>query len=219
VRELAPAFPRWHYLGAKTQLDKDIDMDVKQSQKIQKSAGKPAPSLNWPHAPAHRFAKGVVYMVTAGTYRKQRLFSDGPRLKMLHSALLEVTARHGWALEAWSVFPNHYHYIARTPIVGASLTELTRELHSRTAIALNRYDHVADRQVWHNYWDTQLTHERSYLARLNYVHLNAAKHGLVARAAEYPWCSAAWFERTASQAQIKTIYGFKTDKLKIDDDF
>jgi putative transposase len=36
---------------------------------------------------------------------------------------------------------------------------------------------------------------------------------------QYRWCSAAWFERTASPAQVKTIYGFKIDRLKVQDDF
>ena len=31
--------------------------------------------------------------------------------------------------------------------------------------------------------------------------------------------SAAWFERVSAPAMVKTIYGFKTDKLKIHDDF
>jgi hypothetical protein len=29
----------------------------------------------------------------------------------------------------------------------------------------------------------------------------------------------AWFERTASAAQVKTIYRFKTDKVEVADDF
>ena len=34
---------------------------------------------------------------------------------------------------------------------------------------------------------------------------------------QYPRCSAAWFERTATRAQVKTIYSFKTDHLEIYD--
>jgi putative transposase len=45
------------------------------------------------------------------------------------------------------------------------------------------------------------------------------KHGLVRQANEYPWCSAAWFERTGTRAQVKAIYGWKTDRIKIDDDY
>jgi putative transposase len=47
----------------------------------------------------------------------------------------------------------------------------------------------------------------------------AVKHGLVARASLYPWYSAAWFERTARAAQVKTIYGFKLDKVKVYDEY
>jgi len=36
---------------------------------------------------------------------------------------------------------------------------------------------------------------------------------------QYPWCSAAWFERAASPAQVKTIYGFKIDQVKVEDDY
>jgi len=64
-----------------------------------------------------------------------------------------------------------------------------------------------------------LTFERSWLARLNYVHQNPVKHGVVPVANQYPWCSAAWFERTASPAQVKTIYSFKTDRVNVYDDF
>jgi len=92
-------------------------------------------------------------------------------------------------------------------------------LHSNTARQVNELDNSAGRRVWYNFWETKLTYERSYLARLNYVHQNAVKHGIVRVANQYPWCSAAWFERTASPAAIKTIYGFKIDKLSIDDDY
>jgi putative transposase len=54
---------------------------------------------------------------------------------------------------------------------------------------------------------------------LNYVHQNPVKHGLVRVANQYPWCSAAWFERTASTAMVKSIYRFKTDSVRVVDDF
>ena len=75
------------------------------------------------------------------------------------------------------------------------------------------------RTVWHNFWDTKLTFRQSYLARLHYVHQNPVKHGLVRNANQYPWCSAPWFERVATPSTVKTIYGFKIDKLKVHDDF
>jgi REP-associated tyrosine transposase len=92
-------------------------------------------------------------------------------------------------------------------------------LHERTAKWVNRLDGAKGRQVWHNFRETLLTFEKSYLARLNYVHQNPVKHGLVSVANQYPWCSAAWFERTARSAQVKTIYGFKTNNLRVYDEY
>jgi len=57
------------------------------------------------------------------------------------------------------------------------------------------------------------------MVRLNYVHQNPVKHGLVTVANKYSWCSAAWFERIASPATVKSIYSFRTDKINIYDDY
>jgi len=78
---------------------------------------------------------------------------------------------------------------------------------------------AAARRVWLNLRVAWCVYPRSYFARLNYTHQNPVKHGLVPLANQYPWCSAAWFERTASPAQVKTIYRFNTDKLQVPDDF
>jgi putative transposase len=159
---------------------------------------------DWPHAPLHRLDEGGVYMVTSGTLRKQHLFGGPEGLDLLESALLRLARHYGWQLEAWAMFSNHYHFIGRPD--GAA-----REV--------NRLDEQQGRQVWHNYWESHLTFERSYLARLNYVHQNAVHHGLVAVANQYVWCSAAWFEREAAPAMVKTIYGFKTGQINVPDDF
>ena len=92
-------------------------------------------------------------------------------------------------------------------------------LHEKTAKWVNRLDGVQGRPVWHNFRETRLTYQKSYFARLNYVHQNAVKHGLVPVASQYPWCSAGWFERTATRAQVRTIYRFKTDRVQVFDDY
>jgi putative transposase len=179
----------------------------------------PAPIKDWPHAPLHRLSENGTYMVTTGTYKKMHLFADSQRLTLLEDALLSTAANYGWQLEAWAVFSNHYHFVGHTFSSPSRLKEFLTALHANTARELNQLDGVKNRQVWHNYWDKQLTFEKSYLARLNYVHQNAVKHRLVPVANQYRWCSAAWFERTARPAQVKTIYGFKVDALKVTDDF
>ena len=179
----------------------------------------PSAHRDWPRAPLHRLSEQGTYLVTTGTYRKGHVFRAPDRLAQLETALLSLARKYGWHLEAWCVFSNHYHFVGSANSTPANLREFLSELHANTARDVNRLDGVLGRQVWHNFWDTQLTYEKSYLARLNYVHQNAVKHGLVRNANQYAWCSAAWFERTATPAQVKTIYGFKTDRLRVADEF
>jgi REP-associated tyrosine transposase len=177
------------------------------------------PAKDWPHAPVHRLSEHGVYMVTAGTMYKRKFLDTSDKLDLVEPALLSLSTKSGWQLEAWAVLANHYHFVARGSPGSVPMRQFLRELHSTTAREINRLDGVEDRAVWYNYWDNRLTYQHSYLSRLSYVHRNAAKHGLVPVANQYRWCSAAWFERTASPAQVKTIYGFKIDHLKVQDDF
>lgn len=177
------------------------------------------PPKDWPHAPVHRLADNAVYFVTASTFCKRHFFDTPGKRDLLERHLLAFAKRDGWELEAWAVFASHYHIVARGNPDSRNLGEFLHDLHGVTARELNQLDGIRGRRVWFNFRDTRLTIHYSYLARLNYVHQNPVKHGLVAVANQYPWCSAAWFERVASPAQVKTIYGFKIDRLKVEDDF
>jgi len=177
---------------------------------------------SWPHAPTHHLSEGGTFIVTAGTYLKKHFFRGADRLAVLHRELLTIASQFEWQLEGWAVFSNHCHFVAHSPMEGdsaACLSIMLGDFHEATCKWINRLDRTPGRKVWHNFWETRLTFQKSYLARLNYVHQNPVKHGLVAVASQYPWCSAGWFERTASPAQVKTIYGMKIDKVNVLDDY
>jgi putative transposase len=176
----------------------------------------------WPHAPRHQLSVAGTFFVTAATYRKVHHFAGAARLEVLHRGLLTVARDFGWQLEAWAVFANHYHFVAHSPpdsTDASSLRTMLGLLHEKTAKWLNRLDGAPGRKVWHNYRETRLTFEKSYRARLNYVHQNPVKHGLVPVANLYPWCSARWFERTATPAEVRTLYGFRLDRVHVEDDY
>ena len=177
------------------------------------------PPKDWPHAPVHRLSENGVYIVTAGTLYRKHLFDTPSKLDLIERTLLSMSKDHGWQLEAWAVLANHYHFVARGHQRSLNMRQFLQKFHYDSARALNQMEAQPGRTVWNEFWDTRLTNQYSYLARLNYVHQNAVKHGRVLVANQYHWCSAAWFERTASAAQVKTIYSFKTDKVNVHDDF
>jgi len=70
---------------------------------------------DWPHAPIHQLTEAGVFMVTSRTYQKAPFFQTSERLTFLSNSLIEFCERYTLDLQAWSVFPNHYHFIAHVP--------------------------------------------------------------------------------------------------------
>jgi putative transposase len=202
-REQAPALQK-QLLGAQPSQDSGLSPAIK--------------LRNWPHSPARHLRDAGTYIVTAGTYRKVAVFKGANRLTILTNYILELADRYEWALQAWAVFPNHYHFVGNSQMP-QSLCSFLRHLHSVTAIEANKLDKAPGRQVWFEFWETRISFPRSYFARLNYVHQNAVRHRLVRLASHYPWCSAGWFEREATRSFFQTVSGFQIDKVTVPDEF
>jgi len=171
------------------------------------------------HNPPHLFRPNAVYIVTGSTYRKLHYLGTDEKKSQFCTTLFERSAMFGWELEAWAVLSNHYHFVAQAPEEATSLKALIQALHSISAIFINKTDRTPGRKIWHNYWDTCITHETSYLARLLYVHTNPIKHGIVERPEDYPFCSYCWFMEAAEQDFIDKVLAQLIDHVHVKDDF
>jgi putative transposase len=176
---------------------------------------------DWPHAPPHRLGQCGVYFVTARTFESRPLLQDDSMKDWFQETLFTVADEFGWTLEAWAILSNHYHLVGHSPKGpdGAeSLRAMIRKLHSLTTRELNRRDHQPGRtRLWQNFRETCLTHQRSYLARLHYVHQNAVHHRLVAVGSDWKWCSAALFKKAVTPAWLRTITSFRYDEIAAKD--
>ncbi|MBI5296056.1 MAG: transposase [Chloroflexi bacterium] len=173
----------------------------------------------YPHNPPHYFVPNAMYMVTGAILHKQHLLKEDHRKAFFLKTLFERAVLLGWNLEAWAVLSNHYHFVAQSPPQAVTLQKLIRQLHSITAIEINRSDNLPGRQVWFNYWDTCLTYEKSYLGRLHYVHMNPVKHGLAESALDYPFCSYRWFIERGDPNLQGLVFGQAIDRVKVLDEF
>jgi len=173
----------------------------------------------YPHNPPHLFRPCAIYMVTGGTlYKRPFLNSDEKKAHFCYM-LFEQALIYGWEIEAWAVLNNHYHFVAQAPEEAQNLKRFIQALHSGTARFFNRLDGTPGRRVWYNYWDTCITYETSYLARLHYVHVNPVKHGLVTDARDYPFCSYGWFTEQANSQFRQRVFNQPCDRVRVKDDF
>jgi len=175
--------------------------------------------MNWPHGPAHWLFEPGFYIVTASTYRKLPHLNSPLRLDFFQDCLFKCASEFGWNLRAWAVLANHYHFVAASPPDPRTLRKFLGKLHMQTAKQLNHWDNTPGRKVWFQFWESHITFERSYLARLNYVHHNPARRGVVPLAENYKWCSASWFARNVPPAFVNMVKSFKIDRVQVPNEF
>ncbi|MCC6260639.1 MAG: transposase, partial [Anaerolineales bacterium] len=149
----------------------------------------------------------------------QHLLSDDQLKEFVLQTLFEKARFLKWNLQAWAVLNNHYHFIAKSLEDSKTLSKLIQQLHSITAIQINKWDGTPGRQVWFNYWDSCLTYEKSYYARLHYVHINPVKHGVAMNAEDYPYCSYRWFLENGDSKLKEQVFNQPIDKINVKDDF
>ncbi|MDP6345294.1 MAG: transposase [Alphaproteobacteria bacterium] len=131
---------------------------------------------------------GLPHHVTQrGNRRLETFFGDDDYRRYL-DLMAEWCGRHGVAVWAYCLMPNHVHLIA-VPETEAALGRAIGEAHRRYTRWLN------DREDWRGYlWQGRFASfpmdQRHLLAAARYVELNPLRAGLAQRAEAYPWSSA-----------------------------
>ncbi|MBI1748260.1 MAG: transposase [Acidobacteria bacterium] len=171
------------------------------------------------HAPTHYFSSHAVYMVTAGALHREHFIGSDQKKQCVLNDIRHEIERYKWELVAWVILSNHYHMLLRAPEKAATLIRLIKNIHTYSAGKLNKLDDSPSRQVWWNYWDTCITNDRSFYARLNYIHWNPVKHGVVRRPEQYRFSSYNDYYAVdaARTAELEGDYPF--DRVQVFDEF
>jgi putative transposase len=156
-------------------------------------------------------------MITGSTLGKQKFFDTEIKRAYLHETLHEKASEMDWALEAWAILHNHYHFVARAPQDVPSLQALIRSIHSLSARFVNGEDNTPGRRIWHNYWDKCISSDKEYLGSLHYVHMNSVKHGLVVRPEDDPFSSCKMFIEEAGIEFQREVLSQSLGTLNIED--
>jgi putative transposase len=171
------------------------------------------------HAPAHYFESHATYIVTAGTLKKEHLINSDQKKECVLTNLRQEIEKYKWELLAWVILINHYHILLKASDHASSLAQLIRNVHTFSARELNKLDRCPGRRVWWNYWDTCITNERSYYARLNYIHWNPVRHGVVTRPEQYRFSSYRDYYNLDDNRMRNLERDYPFDSIKVFDEF
>lgn len=137
------------------------------------------PRLAIPGHPHHVIQRGN---------NRQDVFLDGQDCERFLAELGDLLKRHGVALHAYVLMPNHMHLLA-TPESKDSLSKLMQALGRRYVAWFNRR-HARTGGLFEGRFRTSVIEAHRYLlACARYIELNPVRAGLVAAAESYRWSS------------------------------
>ncbi|MFH0774642.1 MAG: transposase [bacterium] len=125
------------------------------------------------HNPPHLFLPNTKYFITGATYLKRPFFATENSKEKLFNSIKMGCEKYHWVLEDWVILDNHYHLMLNAPCSADTLSKMFNEIHRFTAIWLkkNILELKEEKRIFYNYWDSCITYEKSYWARLNYIYL------------------------------------------------
>lgn len=132
---------------------------------------------------------GVPHHVTQrGNHRERVFFVSGDPaayLTLLHA----YSRRYGLQVLAYCLMPNHIHLIV-VPTNLDCMHRVLRAVHSQYAQRVNRMRRITG-HLWQGRYGSSAMDVNHFLNAIRYVELNPVHAGLVARAEEFAWSSAA----------------------------
>jgi putative transposase len=144
---------------------------------------------------------GGSFFFTVVTERRQRMLTQEPVRLALRHAIQAVRSERPFRIDGWVLLPDHLHavwtlpngdddYATRWRLIKAGVTHrLGLACHNPAVMTTRRRAKEQGSLRQHRYWEHWLRDEDDMRQHLQYLHFNPVKHGLVSRAADWPWSS------------------------------
>lgn len=195
----------------------------------------------------HLFRSNTKYFITGSTYQKVPYLRSERAKERILKLIFKGFTDYEWKIENWVILNHHYHLMVEAPLKADTLSDIIRDVHSFTALwikkninlkskeymeCINRVDASTDplgtlhnssqTKLFHNYWDTGVTYENSYYARLNYIWHNPVKHGYVEDSANWKFGSYYYRQQNSEDNTgklNKIIKNYPCDEVNVNDLF
>jgi putative transposase len=148
------------------------------------------------------YGQGHLHYITCSCYHRWPLLRTPRSRDCFVRVLAEVRQRYQFKLVGYVVMPEHFHLLISEPATGTPSTVM-QVLKQITSRRMRRRqparDHPAQMRLWQDdglprfwqrrFYDFNVWSEKKKAEKLNYMHLNPLKRGLVTHPGEWPWSS------------------------------
>ena len=128
-----------------------------------------------------------IFFVTVNLRRSLPSFTEA-EFPLILASLEGSRRRLGFSLCGYVLMPDHWHALfwPRAPL---TISRLVQDVKSVSARRLNRHRQNRGPFWQHQFWDRFVRHAREFGQRLDYMHFNPVRRGLVAKPEEWRWSS------------------------------
>lgn len=128
-----------------------------------------------------------IFFVTANLRRALAPLSEA-EYRQVADALEASRQKLGSLLLGYVLMPDHWHALL-WPGFPLTLSRVVQDVKWISARSLNRGRHASE-PVWqHQFWDRFVRDAQEFSERLDYMHLNPVRKGLVKRPDDWTWSS------------------------------
>jgi putative transposase len=135
---------------------------------------------------------------------------------LLARAFNRARALHPFYLTAWVFLPDHWHGIF-APVYPVSISLAMKSVKQSSTSAVNQC-RGADGELWQpRFFDRALRSVKEYNDKVEYIHLNPVRAGLVSRPEDWRWSSYNEYAGMSGEEQIERC-GLIVDRLRMPSD-
>jgi len=133
--------------------------------------------------------------------------------QLLAQALREARRRQGFRLTAWVFLPDHWHAILYPPYP-LTVSQAMKAVKLSSMILLNRRRGEAA-ELWQGrFFDRALRTVQEYNEKVEYLHLNPLRRGLVSRPQDWRWSSVLEYSGVDAGEQERRC-GLAIDRVRL----
>ncbi|MGL4604014.1 MAG: REP-associated tyrosine transposase [Iodobacter sp.] len=143
--------------------------------------------------------QSACYFFTVATHQRQAILTDELFRRALHQAVKKVRDQYPFIIDAWVLLPDHLHCIWTLPVENTNyslrwglikglVTKSIGQQYFRADLLSDSRWRCGESTIWQRrFWEHQIRNQADYSARMDYVHINPLKHGLVGQVKDWPW--------------------------------
>ena len=113
------------------------------------------------------------------------------------------------------LMPDHWHALIG-PAFPLTISRVVQDIKWFSARSLNRQRHVTGTVWQHQFWDRFVRHEKEFQQRLQYMHLNPVRKGLVHRPEDRRWSS---YNNFALQKAVVAACPIRIDSVRLPESY